>query len=269
MTAAVKPEAGAQQPLRVDITLDEMEAGLKLQETEAEAKKKADDAAAAAAAAQPPADPRVKALEEALRISEESRRRVAEMQASLQTQAPSAAPAAPKELTREELNKLYTDNPIEAIEYLQARQARIVEENVTKRLQPLMAGNATTAREQARLRYPDEFKLFEKEFDSVIDAIPDKSAMGSLKAWDDLIAWVRGKPGNFEKLVQLHDEQNRAKAAEDARTAQVAAAGASVRSEIRAPAPAGNKALDATEMEIIKTLGMTPEDYIKWRGVAQ
>jgi len=269
MTAAVKPEAGAQQPLRVDITLDEMEAGLKQQETDAEVRKKADEAAAVAAAAQPPADPRVKALEEALRISEESRRRVAEMQATLQTQAAPAAPAAPKELTREELNKLYTDNPIEAIEYLQQRQARIVEENVTRRLQPLMAGSATTAREQARLRYPDEFKLFEREFDAVVESIPDKSTMGSLKAWDDLIAWVRGKPGNFEKLVQLHDEQNRAKAVDEARATQVATAGASVRSDIRAPAPTGGKALDATEMEIIRTLGMTPEDYIKWRGVAQ
>jgi len=269
MTAAVKPEGGAQQPLRVDVTLDEMEAGLKQQETDAEAKKKADEAAAAAAAAQAPADPRVKALEEALRISEESRRRVAEMQATITTAAAPAAPAAPAELTREQLNELYKNDPIAAIEYLQTRQTRIVEENITKRLSPLVAGNTTTAREQARLRYPDEFKLFETEMGAIVDSLPDKSAMSSLKSWDDLIAWVRGKPDNFEKLVALRDEQNRARAVDDARAAQIAAAGPSVRPEIRSPATKPGTTLDATELEIIKTLGMTQEDYIKWRGVAQ
>src|SRR6267154_2533814 len=62
------------------------------------------------AAAERDADPRVKALEQALRISEESRKRT-EMFAAPPTERREEV-VAPKELSREELEELHKTNPL-------------------------------------------------------------------------------------------------------------------------------------------------------------
>jgi len=249
--ATATPEKSEQQPVRVDVMLDDVGDALKAEEQrqkdEADAAKKKKEREEAAA--ERDADPRVKALEQALRISEESRKRTEQFAAPPQEKKEEPPP---KELTREELNELHKTDPLAAIEYMQAKAIRTAEENLARRLGPLSAGAATSARQLAMQKYPDEFQVL---------------AMGNAKAWDDLISYVRGKPGNFEKMLDHRDSKRRDADATAAREREAASAGVHTRSEVRSPPPAKGSTLDATEKEIAKAMGMTDADYTKWRNI--
>lgn len=252
------------------------------------AQKVAGDAAAADAAARATAerdakarvealaaqgdDPRVKALQEALRISEEGRLR---QEGMLRTRSEAAAPAGPAKLTKEQLAKLYEDSPLEAIAYMQEQANQTLLDNVSARLEPLVAGGATSAREMARVKYPDEFVLFGPDIQKMLDdPRVSKSSMNNVQAWDDLMSYIRGQPANFEKLVEHRAAKTRNADAGAAQAAQAAAAGAHTRSDVRPPPASGGAVLDATEMEIARALApdKDPEqayaDYKTWKGVA-
>lgn len=282
MGTSVQPPVPPAAPARADVMLEDIEKDLKAQEAQdkknqeaAAAKEKADaEAAARRAAEASSADPRIKALEEALRISEEGRRRTED---TLRT----AGLAAPKkveepELTEEQLAELFQKEPIKAIGYMQAKATKAVEENISRRLDPLISGGATGARELTRSKYPDEFRLFDKEISAMLDnpAI-SKSAMNQPKAWEDLIFYIRGQPGNMEKLIELKAGKEREKAADGARSAQAASAGTHTRSDVRPPVVSVGADLDDTEREIARTINsdLDPEEayaeYKKWRGVAR
>lgn len=282
MGTSVQPPVPPAAPARADVMLEDIEKDLKAQEAQdkknqeaAAAKEKADaEAAARRAAEASSADPKIKALEEALRISEEGRRRTED---TLRT----AGLAAPKkveepELTEEQLAELFQKEPIKAIGYMQAKATKAVEENISRRLDPLISGGATGARELTRSKYPDEFQLFDKEISAMLDnpAI-SKSAMNQPKAWEDLIFYIRGQPGNMEKLIELKAGKEREKAADGARSAQAASAGTHTRSDVRPPVVSVGADLDDTEREIARTINsdLDPEEayaeYKKWRGVAR
>src|SRR5438477_3704656 len=117
-------ETASREPgvaLREDVELDDIAAKLKEADeagkrasdaASLKAKAEAEAAAHAAAMAALPDDPRIKALSEALKISEEARRRA---EATREAEPVRAAPAETKELTREEINELYTKDPVSAI----------------------------------------------------------------------------------------------------------------------------------------------------------
>lgn len=258
---------------RVDVMLDDIDKSLKKQAeddkaaaAEAEAKKKAELEAKARQEALAAAgdDPRIKALQEALRISEEARQRQA---ASL---APEPKVEEHKRLSREELNELYQRDPLAAIAAMQEESIRTVSENLEKRLSPLVSGGAQNARQAAKARHPDAFELFGREIDEYVEALPDKTVLNNPRAWDDLVSYIQGQPGNIDKIVTKRQE----KKAEEARLAQAASAGAHTKSEMRAPAGTSKDTLDETEKEIARALnpGLTPEEayaeYNKWRRVA-
>lgn len=267
------PEA---QPLRVDVTMEEMERGLK----DADAAEKAAADAATADEAKKKAgesveDPKVSALREALRLSEESRQR---LETSLSSGRETPPPPAPveKELTDEELAELHGKNPIAAIQYMQARAAKTVEENLSRRLTPLMSGNASTLEEQMKAKYPDEFKVFGDQIIDFVRKSPDKSTFSAAQNWEDLIAWTVGK--NYKKLVTYQAEKANLKATEDAQALERANAGTHVRSTGRTPAPQSSSgAFDDTTKAIIKELAASgvlnaddPEaDYRRWLNVGR
>ena len=267
MGATATPEKSEQQPVRVDVMLDDVGDALKAEEQrqkdEADAAKKKKEREEAAA--ERDADPRVKALEQALRISEESRKRTEQFAAPPQEKKEEPPP---KELTREELNELHKTDPLAAIEYMQAKAIRTAEENLARRLGPLSAGAATSARQLAMQKYPDEFQVLGEDIEAVLkNPAVDQNAMGNAKAWDDLISYVRGKPGNFEKMLDHRDSKRRDADATAAREREAASAGVHTRSEVRSPPPAKGSTLDATEKEIAKAMGMTDADYTKWRNI--
>src|SRR5438309_82699 len=119
MGTSAQPSATPGTPGREDVLLDDIEKNLKEQEDQekktkeaADAKAKADleaKARADATAALPP-DPRVKALEEALRISEEGRKRTEETMRSIG--ATTEKKVDEPELTKEQLADLMQKDPL-------------------------------------------------------------------------------------------------------------------------------------------------------------
>lgn len=274
------PAAAA--PLREDVFLDdiakqqEKEKAAEKQatiEAEAAAKVAAERKAREAAGAQAD-DAQVTGLREALRISEEARRRTEER--LLSVNATPAAPAKPAEevLTEEQVGELYRTDPVKAIAYLTQRSARITEENVNKRLDALTAGSAVAAKQTAMGKYPDEFKLFANEIEAITKD-PRVSNLNHPSAWDDMIYYVRGQPGNLEKLIQFRVDKEKEKSAGAARETQAASAGAHTKSDIRPPAASGDGELDATERQIAEAIhsDLDPAEahkaYKSWKGTAR
>lgn len=203
-----------------------------------------------------------------LKVSE-ARRLELESRPQQQTVVAPPEPKPEPELTKDQLRALYESDPMAAIEYQGAQAERRAIANLEKRILPLIAGSANSAEDSARRKYPDEFALFGPDIVKIIDQVPDKGILSQSKTWDDLIAYVRGQPANFDKLIAHKAaggrtvEQQRA----EAHAAQVAAAGVTIRSTITAPVLAiGEEGLDSLELEIAKGLDMSPADYKLWKG---
>ena len=275
------PAGATAAPGREDVMLEDIGRGLKAQEDEA--KRKADEAEAARKAAAEakaradataalPVDPKVTALQEALRISEEARKRTEETLRSIGTATQTKKEE--KELTEEELNELYQKNPLQAISIMTAKAVKLSEENISRRLEPLIHGGATNAKILAQSKYPDEFALFPSEIAQLEEKY--SGGMSNPGAYDDLIAFIRGRPGNFEKLVEHITKKADEKKAEEARQREQSGAGSHTRSDLRPPPPANEDyKLDDTEKEIARTIlsDLEPEDaykeYAKYRGVGR
>lgn len=288
MAAPVIPDTGGaggggqprtdREVLREQVYLEEIDQQLKDQQAkdktaadEAEAKRKAELEAKARAEAQAalPEDPRVKALADALRISEEARLRQKAL--SDQIREPPLEPA-PKELSGEELKKLWDENPMAAIEQMLDRRDKVLAKSLDTRLGSLAQSTASSARDAAERKYPDEFKVLAKEIDDTISELKNPN-LSTMKNWDDFIAYVRGK--NFDKVVKAREDRVKDEAAAAARSTQAASAGAHTQSQIRPSPPASGGDLDDTEKEIARALnpGLTPEqayaEHKKWKGVAR
>src|SRR6266550_271522 len=277
MSAPVIPDTSGQpktdrEVLREQVYLDEIDQQLKDQQAkdkaatdEAEAKRKAEAEAKARAEAQAAVgdDPRVKALQDALRISEEARLR----QKALADQIHEPPPEPPKELSPEDLKKLWDENPLAAIDAMLDRREKVLTKNIDARLGGLAASTASSARDAAERKYPDEFKVLAKEIDDTIAELKNPN-LTTMKNWDDFIAYVRGK--NFEKVVKAREDRVKEEAAAAARSTQQAAAGAHTSSQIRPVPTSVSGDLDDTEKEIARALnpGLSPEqayaEHKKW-----
>lgn len=219
-------------------------------------------------------------LTESLRLSETRRTELenAQRAAAVASQAP-PPPPPPKEepeLTDEQLAELHQKNPIEAIRYMQAQAARTAERNLERRIGPLMTGSASSAEQSARAKYPDEFQLFGDQIERLKnDPKVSKEALASPQAWDDMIAYIRGKPENIDKLFDHRVSKNKPAAQAAAQAAQAAAAGATIKPDLPTQSrQTGSDDLDDTTKEIARTL--FPElkpaeayaEYNKWRKVS-
>lgn len=217
-----------------------------------------------------------KAFQTALRISEDAR---TSMRASLERPQEPARPAAPvveeeKLPSREEIKALYDEDPIAAIEKMQEIALRAAEKNLNVRLGQMSAGTASLAENWAREEFGDEFKLFGDEIKSFISKIPDKSPLSTKEGWENMISYIRGQRGNFEKLMKYRTE-GPGKTGTEARIEQEAAAGFSgtngaARSAIPAKGP--SVVTDETEKEIVKEFIASgtfkdEAEYLKWKNL--
>ena len=73
--------------------------------------------------------------------------------------------------------------------------------HIEARIAPLTAGTMNAAENWARQEYGDEFELFEKDIKALVNGVPNKQVFTTKEGWQDAIAYVRGKAGNFEKLL--------------------------------------------------------------------
>lgn len=130
-----------------------------------------------------------------------------------------AAPVVeePKEMTREELKALYDEDPLQAIEVMQRQSMARAEAHVEQRLGQITEGTVAQAENWARQEYKDEFELFGEDIMKMVGGIRNKAVFTSKQGWEDAVAYVRGKAGNFEKLVEHRQAKANGDAAENAR----------------------------------------------------
>lgn len=215
----------------------------------------------------------VKGLGDSLKLSEEARQR-AETLAKLASERPAAAPIPaqppveePKELSDEELNELYANEPLKAIRAMQDSMIRRVERNLNARIGSLTTGSASAVEQAARQKYPDEFKIFEQDIKDMVAVLPDKSVLANPQAWDDLVSFIRGKPGNWERFMAAKAAPSKAEAAANARQDQADTVGFSGTEARMRSIPGSVDQLDAIQKEIAANLDMTEAEYIKWSKV--
>jgi Skp family chaperone for outer membrane proteins len=209
-------------------------------------------------------------LQEALRTSETARQQ-SENVAKLATSRvgelasqPAPAPAPAPELSDDDLNKMYEENPIQAIRMMNQQAIRKAAAMFETRLEPLFNGTASSAEAQAKQKYTTEFGLFGDEIKELVERIPNKAAMSSSQGWDDLISYVRGRPGNHERLMAHHKDAEALQRRTEAQKRQVDEAGFTATSQVGTRRPNSPDQLDPIQKEIADKLGMTLEDYVKW-----
>lgn len=211
-------------------------------------------------------------MEAALKASEQARL-TAELTAktALSTQdRPVLEPVVeePKEMSDEELAELHQTDPLKAMRVLADRSERRVTKNLESRLSFVTKGSSATAEHAARAAYPEEFELFKDDIQQIIKTIPNASAvMSNPQAWDDLMAVVRGKKGNFERMIEKRIAGNGGKTRETAQSEETTQMGFTEQTQVRRPAAKTVDQLDATQLEIADKLNLTPQEYIKWSKV--
>jgi hypothetical protein len=200
---------------------------------------------------------------EALRISEAAR-----LASANNAPAPVAPvePDPPKQYTREELAELLQSDPTAALEYVHQQAVQTVTRNFESRIAPVTSSAVASVEREARQRFATEFELFGDDIKKELDQIQDPSVMTNPQAWEQLVSYVRGKSGNFEKYI----DREITKRAGGAREAEAASAGFSATASARsgnAGNSGGNYGLDATQREIADKLGISYADYTKWDKV--
>lgn len=226
-----------------DVTLDEMEEEFK-QPTPEEA------AAAATAAAAPKPDDSIpepyrgksmseivaelEANKRALQISEDAR---VNGRREPQNNAP-PAPPQPQRMSREQIQELMAQDPVEAMEIMTRYAREDAEAHIERRLQGLQQGTLSAAEHQARQKFGVEFELFGDDIKKFVDSLPDKSALNSQQGWEDVVAYVRGRNGNIQRYIDR--VTSKPDAAAEARRTQEANSGMTFTGRTPAPVSNGN-----------------------------
>lgn len=155
------------------------------------------------------------------------------------------APVAdePKDLTRDELQALYDEDPVKMIEAVESQAARRIDRHIEQRLAPLTAGTMSAAENWAKEEFPEEFELFGDDLKKLVDSVPNKAVFTSKDGWQDAIAYVRGRKGNFEKLVKHRQDKEEATSRDASRGRERDTAGFGGRSNSGTRAPAADKAV--------------------------
>lgn len=156
-------------------------------------------------------------MNESTRAAQEARDAALRAEGARSAAPPPKEEPPPKEMTREELKALYDEDPLAAIAKIEEQAMSRVAAHVEARIAPLTAGTMSAAENWARQEFPDEFALFGDEIKGMIDSIPNKQVFSDKKGWQDAISFIRGKAGNFEKLIDHRANKNNTEEGERAR----------------------------------------------------
>lgn len=130
---------------------------------------------------------------------------------------PKEEPAAPQEMTREQLKELYEEDPMKALEIMENQVESRLTRHFESRLQPMAEGIVGQAENWARQEFATEFELFGDEIKQLVENVGNKNVFTQKKAWEDAVAYVRGRAGNMEKLWEHRQSKQSEVAARDAR----------------------------------------------------
>jgi hypothetical protein len=193
-------------------------------------------------------------LEESLKLSESAR---AALQASLQKpqeQPRQEAPQPEREpLTREKLAEIYQEDPIKAIAMMQDDAMERAAAHVEARLSQIQAGTVDQAENWAKQEFKDEFAVLGDQIEAFRREIPNQAVFTTKKGWEDLIAYVRGQRGNFEKYLE-YKQNGPARTPERARTEAEFSTGFTPTAPVRSKIPEGPVDLDQTTVRIAMNL---------------
>ena len=176
-------------------------------------------------------------------------------------------------LTKEQLAELFEKDPIGAVAYMQDIAIKDAAGQFERRFAPLAAGSASVAETAARDRFKDEFELFGGEIKAITDALPDKSVLANPEGWKNIVAFVRGKDGNFEKLIAHKGKSAAEAAAIAARAEQDRGAGASMTGVVTGAGGGGGGSTDTSTYGLTKEelshadkQNLTPKEYAFWKN---
>jgi hypothetical protein len=216
----------------------------------------------------------VKMLEgtqEAVRISERAREQAeltARALAKQEAPPPPPMPEPEPELSEEQVAELYQNDPVKAIKVLSEQAVKRAEKNLENRLGPMMRGSASAVESAARTKYAEEFELFGEEITRLAGSVPNKEAiLSNPAAWDDMISLIRGRPGNFEKLIERKSAGKVAATRTAAQAEQADTIGFTDSGAGRGRKTLTQDNLDSTQKEIADKMGLTPKEYAYWANV--
>ena len=205
--------------------------------------------------------------QQALKISEDARLALSETirtRESIPSAPPTPLPSGPPALSREQLAELMKDDPMAVMDYMATHLSHQLGSHVENRFRPLVDANINSAEESARQKYKEEFDLFGSQITDLKKQL-NPQILSTSKGWDDMMAYIRGQPENFNKLV----EKRTAAPKNQAREQQISDIGFTPREVVKTPTPESTGTtdgeLDSTQMEICKVMGLSPEEYKKWR----
>lgn len=183
-------------------------------------------------------------------------------------------PVATPRMTKEEWNSLYESDPMSAIAYMNQVATEEAELRFERRFGSLTTGAASAAEVTAREKFATEFELFGPEIKQITDGLPDKSMLANPAGWDMIVSAVRGKPGNFEKLIEARTAKAAKAAAEAARANEERNAGASLTTSTVRTAPSagvssgeGNFGLSDEEQRVARNMNMSLKEYAYWKKI--
>lgn len=203
----------------------------------------------------------LKASEEARRQAEQSYRQQGYQQQQQNQQG---------SYNREQMRELFEQDPVAAIEQMGGYLAQQLDTSLNTRLQPLTSGISSTAEAHARQQYAEDFELFGDQINQVVARLPDRSVLANKQSWDDLVSYVRGQPGNFDRIVDQRMQKQRETEAVAAREREQVTSGYAGR-----PRPSGQSAdagggeLDAVQKKMAQEfigagVFKNEQEYKKW-----
>lgn len=188
------------------------------------------------------------------------------------TAAPAAAAVEEvKEPTREELDKLFEDDPRQYAEVIADMRVRKAENQWAGRIASLEQGTIGASEGWAKEQFKDEFELFEKDINEFRRSVTNQAIFSTRKGWEDMISYVRGKPENIDKLFD-HKAGRKTRTRDDARRDEDNNAGFNRSSSRRTAVEAtgdGADSLSKEQRDVADGLGMNYKDYAKWSKVGR
>jgi hypothetical protein len=219
------------------------------------------------------------ASQNALSISENARKDAEE-----RARSTAAAPAVSSEPTKppepefgeKEFRKLYEEDPAAAFLRLSESTEKRMAKNFEGRLVPLVASSTSAAEAEARRQYSEDFQLFDADIEKFIQTQlgGDRSRVSTVKAWTDLVTYIRGQPPNIEKLFEHRRKKSEDEARKTAEERQQAVTGFSgTAAARRTSTEGGGEQLDATEKAIAQEFirsGLIKDEseYSRWKKVS-
>lgn len=180
---------------------------------------------------------------------------------------PAPTPVAPTEpdpvYDRNAIKELLENgNVMEAMEAMMGFAYKRVSKDFETRIAPLVSTTTSVAESSMRAKYPAEFELFGPQIAEL--ARNAGQAMSNPEAWDNLIAFVRGRGDNFDKLVE-HKARKRSTPSEiPPSVSSGALRGSSVSNREGVKATKEELANDPAVQKMLRASGMSIDEYYRW-----